>query len=171
MVIILMGVSGSGKTTIGNLLSKQTGIPFFDGDDFHPDVNVRKMAEGAPLTDRDRIAWIEQVSGFINSAPYKHKILACSALNKFIRGLIIKDIEEQCCFVFLKGSYDLIKDRMEKREDHYMKAGMLASQFNALEEPGNALIVDIENSPDSVCDLIYNAISDEQLSMNNQKSG
>jgi carbohydrate kinase (thermoresistant glucokinase family) len=153
-----MGVSGSGKTTIGKRLSKKTGIPFYDGDDFHPDVNIRKMTEGTPLTDRDRVAWIEQISGFINSAPSKHKILACSALNKFIRGLIIKKIREKCYFVFLKGSYDLIKERMKRREDHYMKAGMLESQFEALEEPENALIIDIENSPDRVCDVIYNVI-------------
>lgn len=158
MVIILMGVSGSGKTTIGNLLSKRTGFPFFDGDDFHPDVNIRKMAEGTPLTDQDRMAWIAQIADFINSAPTKHKILACSALSKFIRALITKEIKERCYFLFLKGGYDLIKERMEKRGKHYMKSGMLASQFEALEKPESALIVSIENSPTQICDAIYNTI-------------
>ena len=114
MVIILMVVSGSGKTKIGNLLSKQTGIPFFDGDDFHPDANVRKMAEGIPLTNQDRVEWIAQIAGFMNGSPDKYKILACSALNKYIRALIIKEIKEPCYFVFLKGDFDLIKEKYPK---------------------------------------------------------
>ena len=158
MVIILMGVSGSGKTTIGNLLSKRTGFPLFDGDDFHPDPNIRKMAEGTPLTDHDRMAWIGQIADVVNSAPTKHKILACSALSKFIRALIIKEIKERCYFLFLKGGYDLIRERMEKREKHYMKSGMLASQFEALEEPESALIISIEKSPAQICDEISNTI-------------
>jgi len=157
-VIILMGVSGSGKTTIGNLLSKRTGFPFFDGDDFHPDANIKKMAGGTPLTDQDRMAWITQIADVINSAPAKQKILACSALNRFIRALIIKEIKESCYFVLLKGGYDLIKERMKKREKHYMKPGMLASQFEALEEPKRALIVGIEKPPDHICDTIHNTI-------------
>jgi carbohydrate kinase (thermoresistant glucokinase family) len=163
-----MGVSGSGKTTIGKLLSKKTGIPFFDGDDFHPDINIRKMAEGTPLKDKERVAWIGQLSGFINNAPHKHKILACSALSEFIRGLITAEIREQCYFVFLRGGYDLIKRRMEKRENHYMKQGLLASQFEALEEPGNALLVDISKTPDQICNEIYKAINKEQLSINSR---
>lgn len=166
MVIILMGVSGCGKTTIGKLLSKKTGIPFFDGDDFHPEDNVRKMAEGNPLTDSDRVAWIRQIADCINNMPSRHKILGCSALSKYIRTLIKKDIEEPCYFVFLRGGYDLIKRRMEKREDHYMKAGMLNSQFEALEEPGNALLVDISKSPDQICEVILQAITNEQLAIN-----
>lgn len=161
-----MGVSGSGKTTIGKLLSKQTGIPFFDGDDFHPDDNIRKMAEGTPLTDSDRVAWIGQIADYINNMPSRHKILGCSALSKYIRNLIKKDIEEPCYFVFLRGGYDLIKKRMEKREDHYMKAGMLDSQFKALEEPGNALLVDIGKSPDQICDVIYHTINGHILAGN-----
>ena len=161
-----MGVSGSGKTTIGKLLSKKTGIPFFDGDDFHPDDNIRKMAEGTPLTDSDRVAWIGQIAGHINNVPSRHKILGCSALSKYVRTLINKDIEEPCSFVFLRGGYDLIKKRMEEREDHYMKAGMLESQFEALEEPGNALLVDIGKSPDQICEVILQAISNEQSVIN-----
>jgi gluconokinase len=158
MVIILMGVSGSGKTTIGNLLSKRTGFPFFDGDDYHPDANIRKMAGGTPLTDQDRKAWITQMADVINRATAKHKILACSALSEFIRALMIKEIMEPCYFVFLKGEYDLIKERMEKREEHYMKPGMLASQFETLEEPKSALTIGIENSPAYICDTIHNTI-------------
>ena len=161
MVIVLMGVSGSGKTTIGRILSIRTDIPFFDGDDFHPDANVQKMAKGTPLTDQDRVAWIGQIADFINGAPAKHKILACSALSKFVRGLMIKEIKEYCYFVFLKGSHDLIKERMDNREKHYMKSVMLASQFETLEEPESALIMSIENSPDQICDVIYDAIRED----------
>ena len=158
MVIILMGVSGSGKTTIGTLLSKRTGIPFFDGDDYHPNVNVQKMAEGTPLTDQDRVAWIELIADAINGAPAQHKVLACSALSQFIRDLMIEEIKESCYFIFLKGGYALIKERMDKRGKHYMKSVMLASQFEALEEPKSALIIPIDNPPDQICDAIYDAI-------------
>ena len=158
MVIVLMGVSGSGKTTIGRLLSKRTGIPFFDGDDFHPNVNVQKMAEGTPLKDQDRIVWIRHIADFINGASAKHKILACSSLSKFIRDLMIEQIKESCYFIFLKGSYDLIKERIDYREKHYMKSAMLASQFETLEEPKSALIINIDITPDQICDGIYDAI-------------
>ena len=161
MVIILMGVSGSGKTTIGNLLSKRTNIPFFDGDDFHPEVNVKKMADGIPLTNQDRVDWIRVISDLMNNSAAEHKILACSALNRFIRSLIINGIKETCYFVFLKGDYDLIKDRMDKRETHYMKSGMLTSQYKALEAPENALTVDVDNSPDRICDEIYRAVKEK----------
>jgi carbohydrate kinase (thermoresistant glucokinase family) len=163
MVIVLMGVSGSGKTTIGKILSKRNDVPFFDGDDFHPNVNVQKMAKGIPLTDQDRVVWIEQIADFINCAPAKHKILACSALSKFIRDLMIREIHESCYFVFLKGSYGLIKERMDNRGEHYMKSVMLDSQFEALEEPEIVLIIDIENSPDQICDIIHNAIWEDGL--------
>lgn len=158
MVFILMGVSGSGKTTIGNLLSEQTGIPFYDGDDFHPEVNVLKMANGTPLTDQDRTAWIAEAAKFLNNNTAEHKILACSALSKFIRSLIVDEVEEPCYFIFLSGEYDLIKERMDKREKHYMKSSMLMSQFETLEEPGNALIVNIDNSPSRICDEISSVI-------------
>ena len=161
MVIILMGVSGSGKTTIGNLLSKRTGFPFFDGDDFHPEVNVQKMASGIPLTNQDRVDWIREISDFMNNIPGEHKILACSALNRSIRSLIINGIKEPCYFVFLKGDYDLIKDRMDKREAHYMKSGMLTSQFKTLEEPENTVTIGVDNSPDRICDEIYKAVQEK----------
>ena len=163
MVIVLMGVSGSGKTTIGNMLSERTGIPFFDGDNFHPDINIRKMTEGIPLTDRNRMSWIEEIANFMNSSGEKHKILACSALNRFIRTLIIKKIKEPCYFIFLKGSYALIKKRMDKRVKHYMKSSMLASQFETLEEPVNALVISIEKSPALICDAIYNAMRGDNI--------
>jgi len=167
MLIILMGVSGSGKTTIGNLLSEQTNIPFFDGDDFHPEINIRKMSEGTPLTDQDRVAWIEKIAEFMNNSDAKYKILACSALSSFIRELIVNKINESCYFIFLKGDFGLIKKRMDKRGKHYMKSGMLASQFKTLEEPENALIINIEDSPNQICDVINNALREHERDSTN----
>ncbi len=160
MVIVLMGVSGSGKTTVGKLLSERTGISFFDGDDFHPDVNIKKMTQGIPLTDLDRVAWIEKIADFINCSSEKHKILACSALTGFIRALIVSKVKEPCYFIFLRGSYALIKERMDKRGNHYMKSGMLVSQFETLEEPERALIIDIKNSPALICDEIIDSMKE-----------
>ncbi len=143
--IILMGVSGSGKTTIGQQLSDTTGWPFFDGDDFHPEENVRKMASGTPLTDQDRLPWLGNLHGIINKNLLKGQslIVACSALKKSYRNILAQGLEDQVLFVYLKGEFDLIFRRLSARSDHYMKPGMLQSQFMTLEEPEGAFVFDI----------------------------
>ena len=126
MVIILMGVSGSGKTTIGRRLADELGWKFYDGDDYHPRANVEKMARGVPLDDDDRAPWLESLRDLIRSclARGESAVLACSALKRSYRQHLL--IDESVKLVYLKGDYELIEDRLEGRRGHFMKPEMLA---------------------------------------------
>lgn len=146
MKIIVMGVSGSGKTTVGSLLADELSWKFFDADDFHPPENREKMARGIPLTDEDRIGWLETLRTLLMENP--SCVLACSALKKSYREFLTMD--DQVRFVYLKGSFDQIEARMKNRKDHYMPVQLLTSQFNTLEEPEAALIVDITQPPHKI---------------------
>ncbi|MDA0711472.1 MAG: gluconokinase [bacterium] len=151
MVIIVMGVCGSGKTTVGLLLAERLGYSFFDADDFHPKSNVEKMASGRPLNDEDRKPWLmilnEKLKACNRSGAYA--VLACSALKQSYRDLLSSEVGA-CCVVYLKGDYDTIFERMNGREGHYMGARMLRSQFEALEEPVDALTLPIEADPEAI---------------------
>ncbi len=139
-----MGVSGCGKSTIGIALARHLGIPFFDGDDFHPDANVAKMSRGIPLDDNDRKPWLEAINEFAKEKVTKTSlVIACSALKESYRKIISKEVNSQ--FVYLKGSKELIFSRMKSRENHFMPTALLDSQFATLEEPQNAIEVNIEN--------------------------
>ena len=135
-----MGVSGCGKTSVGLALSEVLGWPFYDGDDFHPQMNVDKMSKGIPLDDSDRQPWLECLHSLIadHLALDRALIVACSALKRKYRQILTSDLEN-VLFVHLAGSFDLIYSRMEEREGHYMKADMLRSQFDDLEIPEEAL--------------------------------
>lgn len=141
---IIMGVSGSGKTEVGKSLAKYLGWDFYDADDFHPPENVTKMANGIPLTDSDRAPWLASLHDLISSSLTTDKpgVLACSALKDRYRQQLMEG-NDGVQLVYLKGSYDLIWSRMIVRSDHFMKPHMLQSQFDALEEPTNALTVEI----------------------------
>ncbi|MFZ5856857.1 MAG: NADP-dependent phosphogluconate dehydrogenase [Chloroflexota bacterium] len=154
---ILMGVSGSGKTAVGKALAKHLGWDFFDADDFHPPANVAKMASGIPLDDSDRAPWLGSLHELISSRLKANRpaVLACSALKERYRQQLL-DSHADMQLVYLKGSYDLIWSRMEARAGHYMKPSMLKSQFDALEEPVNALTVDIALSVDEIVGQIAN---------------
>jgi len=143
--VIVMGVSGSGKSTTGRALAAALGWPFFDADDFHPPENVAKMSAGQPLTDADRRPWLEALRKLIatHSAENQPLVLACSALKKTYRDQLRRG-NAGVCFVYLRGEYDLIAGRMQERTGHYMPAGLLDSQFAALEEPTHALVVDVD---------------------------
>jgi len=158
---IVMGVSGCGKTSVGKALADSLGWDFYDADDFHPPENVAKMANGIPLNDSDRAPWLASLHEMISSSlkADHHGVLACSALKERYRQQLMKD-NEGVQIVYLKGTYDLIWSRMEKRTDHYMKPHMLQSQFEALEEPSNALTMDISMSVD---DIVREVISDLSL--------
>ena len=152
---IVMGVSGSGKTSVGKSLAKHLGWDFYDADDFHPPENVAKMAKGIPLTDSNRTPWLAALHELISSnlAQNRPGVLACSALRESYRQKLLEG-NDRVQLIYLKGSYDLIWSRMSARKDHYMKPHMLQSQLETLEEPSNALIVDITPSVDEILKVI-----------------
>jgi gluconokinase len=151
MIVVVMGVSGSGKTTIGKLLAQRLGCEFLDGDDFHPPANVAKMAAGIPLTDEDRWPWLEGLNDKLRAR--KDAVLACSALKQAYRDILARGLSH-CVFVYLNGSLELIQGRLEHRKHHYMPASLLQSQFATLEPPRDAIEVDIGASAPACVDAI-----------------
>jgi gluconokinase len=150
-VIVVMGVSGSGKTTIANALARQLGWEFEDADWFHPAANVEKMHSGVALTDEDRRPWLGAIARWIDAirAAGRHGIVTCSALKRRYRAILIGD-RADVRLVYLKGDAALIARRIATRHEHFMPASLLASQFEALEEPGpdeHPIVVSIEPSP------------------------
>jgi gluconokinase len=150
MIVIVMGTTGSGKTTIGSLLAKRLGWEFVDADDFHPPANVEKMKHGIPLTDVDREPWLKALHDKIVewNAGARNVVLACSALKQTYRDELRAGPEVK--FVYLKGSYELFSRRVLARKGHFAKQDLLASQFAALEEPADAIVVDAAPSPEQI---------------------
>lgn len=150
LIYIVMGVSGCGKSTIGKLLATKLKIPFFDGDDFHPEANVQKMAGGLPLNDKDRKVWLQK----LNKIAIEHKpngtVIACSALKENYRSQLKPNLEKQMVFVYLKGTFEEIHTRLKERQDHYMPIELLKSQFETLEAPVDAIQVSIYHTPDEI---------------------
>jgi gluconokinase len=159
MIIILMGVTGAGKTTIGRLLADQLHWDFVDADQFHSPANVKKMRQGIPLTDADREPWLESIrQAMLTWVEVRNDVvLACSALKRGYRerlqiGSVVK-------LVYLRGSYDLIFSRLQERHGHFATTTLLASQFADLEEPTDALIVDAAGSPEEIIATIGRALA------------
>lgn len=150
MVIVMMGVAGSGKTTVGKLLATQLAWTFADADDYHSAANVEKMRSGIPLTDSDRAPWLETLRSLIVSwiANKRNAVLACSALKREYRERLM--VSPEVRFVYLKGDHALLEERMRARHGHFMAERMLASQFSTLEEPNDALVVDVSPSPEEI---------------------
>lgn len=148
MVVIVMGVSGSGKSTIGSLLAERLGVPFFDADDFHSLAAVAKMKAGTPLNDEDRAPWLERLNREVVKphASGKGAVLACSALKSRYRAMLESGATSAVRFVHLQGSAEVIRARMAARQ-HFMPASLLESQFASLEAPANAIIADISKTP------------------------
>jgi gluconokinase len=150
VVVIVMGVTGSGKTTIGELLAQQLRWEFVDADSFHSVANVEKMRQGIPLTDADREPWLRAMHNAILGwlAESRNVVLACSALKRSYREELAVGSEVK--FVYLKGSYELIAKRLKSRHGHFASQSILADQFATLEEPEAAIVVDIDQLPEEI---------------------
>ena len=157
-VIVVMGVSGSGKTTIAAALARRLGWQFAEGDAFHPAANVAKMGAGIPLDDADRWPWLDAIAAWIGRtrAEGKRCVVACSALKRAYRERLAGG-RDDVRFVYLQGDYDVIAERLARRQGHYMPLTLLRSQFEALEEPGreeNPLVIDVDAPPEAMLDAI-----------------
>ena len=157
--VVVMGVAGSGKTTVGEALAQRLGWNFYDADSFHPAENIAKMANGIPLNDADRAPWLAALRALISTSLKEKRpsVLACSALKESYREQLLAG-REGVQFVYLKGSYDLIWSRISGRKGHFMKPEMLRSQFEALEEPQGAWTFDVSLTVDEIVQEILQRI-------------
>jgi gluconokinase len=149
MIIVMMGVSGSGKTHTGRLLAEQLRWRFYDADDFHPPENIARMTSGVALTEADREPWLERLRALLREVGAGNAVLACSALSRRFREQLRAGIN-QIYFVFLKAGPELIAERLHLRQGHFMPASLIESQFVALEEPADALVVDASQAPETI---------------------
>jgi gluconokinase len=158
MIIVIMGVAGSGKSTVGQMLAAALGCEFLDGDSLHTQANVEKMTRGVPLTDADRAPWLASIHARIVEWSQRRAslVVACSALKQRYRETLAQGVTLN--WVYLKGSENLIHERLRCREHHFMTAQMLASQFADLEEPTDAITVDVALPPDAAVQQIIDAL-------------
>jgi gluconokinase len=154
MVIILMGVTASGKTTVGRLLASVLGYQFYDADDFHPRANIDKMRRGIPLDDADRLPWLETLRELVRRSVAEHTdaVLACSALKEVYRRYLL--VGPQVVLVYLKADQDLIRQRLLQRQGHFMNPELLESQFATLEEPKQGIWIDASLAPEEMVSAI-----------------
>jgi gluconokinase len=159
MIILIMGVSGSGKTTIGQRLADMLRWEFLDADSFHPPSNRQKMSAGTPLSEQDRRPWLDALREAIDRwiSEDRNVVLACSALSASARRILIPE-SHSVKLVYLKGPFDLIQDRLARRPHHYMPQELLASQFDTLEEPAEALTIDAGWAPEAITAHIIAAL-------------
>jgi gluconokinase len=160
MVILIMGTTGAGKTTVGKLLAARLGWTFLDADDFHPAANIEMMKRGIPLADADRMPWLENIHASLIqlSAAGSNVVLACSALKQSYRDKLTAGTDMRV--VYLRGTYDQMRRHIEARHGHFAGEAILAGQFADLEEPKNALVLDVSRPPD---DLASNVIASLDL--------
>ncbi len=152
MIVVLMGVSGSGKTTVGKILARDLGWTFLEGDDFHPQANVEKMHRGEPLDDDDRRPWLDALRQRIDQAceQGENVVLACSALKHAYQHYLEQHAPRRVHYVHLRGSEDLIRRRLAQRKGHFFPPSLLHSQFETLEPPQDALQVDVADPPEVI---------------------
>ena len=160
---IVMGVSGSGKSTVGKLLAQRLDWEFFDADDFHPPVNIEKMSRGIPLNDRDRQPWLERLHGAIENwrTNKQSVVLACSALKSRYRQILVGNDGDCIEWIYLKGTFERLSQRLRDRQHHFMTEALLQSQFDTLEEPENVLWLDISHSPEVLVGNILESLAIE----------
>jgi len=157
VILIIFGVSGAGKTTVGKLLARELGWSFIEADDFHPAANIEKMRSGHPLTDKDRWPWLEQLRQQIERSfsAGENAVLACSTLKRAYRDRL--RVSDEVKFVFLSGDYALVEKQLRSRHGHFMNAALLQSQFDDLEEPKadeNVLTIELGRTPEEIVESI-----------------
>ena len=159
LVLIFMGVSGSGKTTVGALFANKTGATFYEGDEFHPPENIEKMRRGIPLTDADRAKWLRTLRGIITRSldEGEFTVLACSALKAAYRDLL-RGGDARVQFVYLTGPRAVLEGRLKARRGHFMPPALLDSQLATLEPPADALIISCEKSPEEIVAAVIQAL-------------
>jgi 6-phosphogluconate dehydrogenase len=162
-IFIVMGVSGSGKSTIGAKLAAALSLDFLDGDDFHPPENIAKMAAGIPLDDTDRLGWLKKLNSKAIELKNTGAVFACSSLKESYRQMLCNDVNVN--FVYLKGTYQEVFDRLSLRKDHFMPPALLKSQFDALEEPINAIAVSLLESPENIIIQIMQKINKKSFGL------
>lgn len=159
MIYIVMGVSGSGKSTLGKQLANLIKLPFYDGDDYHPQANIQKMSQSQPLDDHDRYDWLYSLSQHMKIWEQDGgAVLACSALKESYRKTLSKNSNLKFTMIYLKGSFEFIEKRLSQRSNHFMCNSLLKSQFETLEEPQNAIIVSIEDDLNMMCQKILDKL-------------
>jgi gluconokinase len=161
MVIILMGVTASGKTTVGRLLASVLGYHFYDADDFHPHSNIDKMRRGIPLDDADRLPWLETLRDLVYRCVAEHAdaVLACSALKEAYQQYLLVDPPVR--LVYLKADRDLIRQRLLQRRGHFMNPQLLESQFATLEEPKQGIWIDAQLTPEEIVSAIRQRLDED----------
>ena len=148
-IILVMGTAGSGKSRFSSLLAEHLGVRFIEADEYHSPGNIGKMREGMPLTDEEREPWLKALSIVLASGEHADgAVLACSALKEEYRRLLFSQLEERAQVIYLKGSYETILRQIQERSDHFFSAPLLSSQFETLEEPRDALVVELDSRPD-----------------------
>ena len=157
-ILYIMGVSGCGKSTVGKLLAERLNLSFFDGDDYHPEKNVQKMAKGNPLNDQDREGWLQNLNKLAKQYAESGAIIACSALKESYRIVLKQGIDEQIVFIFLKGTFEEIRDRLRARKEHFMPIALLQSQFDILEVPKDAISISVQKKPEEIIEEILATI-------------
>lgn len=160
---VVMGVAGVGKTTVGRRLAERLGWEFYDGDDFHPAANVDKMSRGVALTDGDRRVWLQRLRRLIARSLDEGRpaVVACSALKKAYRTTLLRG-NEGTVIVYLRAPQDVVLDRVRTRKDHFFDPKLLATQYDELEEPDDAVTVDASRPPDAVVEEVLDALRVER---------
>lgn len=161
-VVVVMGVAGTGKTTIGPLLAARLGVPYAEGDDFHPPANIAKMSAGTPLTDEDRWPWLDAIGSWAHGRAALGGVVSCSALKRSYRDRLRAEAPG-VVFVHLAGDRSVIEDRMSHRQGHFMPTALLDSQFatlQPLEEDEAGVVVDVSGTPEEITGRAANALAE-----------
>jgi carbohydrate kinase (thermoresistant glucokinase family) len=159
MIVVVMGVTGCGKTTVGKLVANHLGLPYIEGDQYHPKENILKMSNGIPLTDEDRYPWLRALSRELQVyEKQKGAVLACSALKEHYREILQQGLHEQINWIYLEGSEETLRERIKNRNGHFMPEGLLRSQLETLEIPAYAYTFSIEKQPEKIAAKIADII-------------